>query len=64
VVATISAALTWGLTRLRHPADLTLLVLDAVALTVGYAALRTREAKRAAPAAKPTGRREKPVPDP
>ena len=54
VVATISAALTWGLTRLRHPADLTLLVLDAVALAAGYQALKARERRRrtaAAPAA-------------
>jgi 4-amino-4-deoxy-L-arabinose transferase-like glycosyltransferase len=36
IVTTVAAALTWGLTRLRHPADLTLLVLDAVALSALY----------------------------
>jgi Dolichyl-phosphate-mannose-protein mannosyltransferase len=33
LVTTVAAALTWGLTRLRHPVDLVLLVLDAVAIT-------------------------------
>jgi Dolichyl-phosphate-mannose-protein mannosyltransferase len=51
IVATISAALTWGLTRLRHPADLTLLVLDAVALAAIYAAVRARERPKAGLAA-------------
>ena len=46
VVATVSAALTWGLTRLRHPADLTLLVFDAVALSAAWDALRTRERRK------------------
>jgi len=32
IVATVAAALTWGLTRLRHPADLVLMVLDGVAI--------------------------------
>jgi 4-amino-4-deoxy-L-arabinose transferase-like glycosyltransferase len=40
IVATLAAAATWGLTRLRHPADLTLLVFDAVALSAAYEALR------------------------
>jgi 4-amino-4-deoxy-L-arabinose transferase-like glycosyltransferase len=49
VVATISAAMTWGLTRLRHPADLTLLVFDAVALAAAWDALRAREQRKATP---------------
>jgi hypothetical protein len=57
VVATVSAALTWGLTRLRHPADLTLLVLDAVALAAGYEALRARERKKRAVAPPPPAKR-------
>jgi 4-amino-4-deoxy-L-arabinose transferase-like glycosyltransferase len=31
-VTVVTAALTWGLTRLRHPVDLVLMVLDAVAI--------------------------------
>jgi 4-amino-4-deoxy-L-arabinose transferase-like glycosyltransferase len=57
VVATVSAALTWGLTRLRHPADLTLLVLDAVALAAGYEALRARERKKRAVTPPPPAKR-------
>jgi 4-amino-4-deoxy-L-arabinose transferase-like glycosyltransferase len=59
IVATISAAMTWGLTRLRHPADLTLLVLDAVALAAAYQTLRAREQRKRAVAG--GGRRPAPT---
>jgi 4-amino-4-deoxy-L-arabinose transferase-like glycosyltransferase len=59
ILATVSAAMTWGLTRLRHPADLTLLVFDAVALSAAYEALRVRERRKRAVAAR--GRRPAPT---
>jgi hypothetical protein len=53
IVATVAAAATWGLTRLRHPADLTLLIFDAVALAAVWDALRARDRRKAAPTRRP-----------